>query len=148
MRRTKRCCRWGAYALVGCGLAVLGVVWSVLVGVGPIAASHIDIGNEQRPMKVSLHQLVVAWRREHGLMRRDRELSDTSRTGLLGFTRVSITRKKVQARVDQRPSWVLLPASWEASLVMTITNAHLDKKYFVLEQVPQTTLVDMVAVED
>jgi len=148
MQRTVRLCRWIVGVVALGGIIVSGVVWSVLEGVGPVAAHRIQIGNENRPLDVSLHQLVVAWEREHGLMRRGGQPPDSRRNSLFAFARASVTRKKVEAKVRVDTAWIPLPAAWYASLVTTITNGHMNKEYFAPSGMPKPVLADMVAVED
>jgi len=147
MQRTVRLCRWIVGAVALGGIIVSGVVWSVLEGVGPVADYRIEIGNENRPLDVSLHQLVVAWEREHGLMRGG-ELPDSRRKSLFAFARASVTRKKVEAKVRVDTAWIPLPNTWHASLVTTITNAHMQKGYFGPPAMTKPVLADMVAVEN
>lgn len=145
MQWASRFCRWGLVTLLFGGALVSGVAWSVLEGVGPVASYRVDIGTEFRPMSASLHQLVIAWEREHTLMRRGDDPPESGRKSLFAFTKGSIVRKKVEEKVRHDTAWIPLPASWQASLVTTITNAHLRKEYFSLPALPAPVLADMVA---
>ncbi len=148
MRRFDRFCRRGMCVFTfGC-LVLSGIAWSVLEGVGPVAAYRIQIGNENHPLDVSLHQLVVAWEREHGLMRRGARPPDSRHSSLFAFARASVTRKKVEERIRIDTAWIPLPDTWHASLVNTITNAHMNKGYFAPPEMSKPVLADMVAAEN
>jgi len=136
-------CAWRLFLLAG--IALSGAVWSVCAGVGPLASKEIEIGNVERPLRVTLHKFVLKWEYEHNLVRQPAEEQPVRKKhGLFGCGKKRIVKQKVSAGVPASIAWIPLPDSWRNSLVLTITNAHMDESYFG-PPLPKPTMIDMVA---
>ncbi len=107
-------------------LTVLGVGavhCSLKHGVGPLAHYKVEIGDEKRPLRVSLHRLYVAWGRayEREQALKNGELVAERKLNWREAAQRGPTKKRVAAKIDE----TAIPVTYKPSLVDAIVAFHM-----------------------